>query len=1209
MSPKRKNDQLKVIQANLHRAGAAMDVLAWRFAKEEFHVALLQEPWANKGKIQGIPHSLGKLIFDKNSSRPRAAMLLSNKINFLNIPLFNRKDLVAVLVKLPTPGGFIEVIMASAYFPGEELDAPPIDVIELVEYSKNHNLPVILGCDANAHHLVWGSSDINKRGESLLEYLTTNNLDILNRGNAPTFENRIRQEVLDITIASPSLTHYCANWHVSKEASLSDHKHICFNMCTSLKVLENFRNPKRTNWNHYQELLKYEINSAEVPISSPDCIDLHANQLVNSITAAYEQSCPISQIKGKKQVPWWNEELSVKRKQTRKLFNRAKTFGNWEEYKASLTEYNNLLRKSKRESWRKLCEEIEDLPVASRLQKVLAKDTLANLGLLEKPDGSLTNNSSETLEVLLKTHFPGCTFINDSEVSGVEERMQRPSPLSRKLANKIFTPERIKWAISTFKPFKSAGVDRIFPALLQQGLEILMPNMLRIFKASFIWGYIPKIWREAKVVFIPKAGNRPIEKPKSYRPISLTSFFIKTMEKLVDHHIRTGHNKVRLNPKQHAYQKRKSTESALHDLVRSVEKAIDYKEIALCAFLDIEGAFDNTPHEAILEAARKKGIEPETTKWIYAMLKSRTTTAKLGDSTITAQTHRGCPQGGVLSPFLWSVVVDELLQKQTEHGIEVIGYADDLVIIIRGKFDNVISERIQFALNMTLNWCKSKNLSINPNKTVIIPFTNRRILNITSPEMNGITIPCSKEVKYLGITLDSKLNWNNHIESTHAKAIKALWACKSMFGRKWGLHPRMIYWCYRTIILPTITYGSTIWWTKTLQNKTQVMLQKIQRLACLGITGGMKTCPTASMEMILNLPPLHLQIKKEAMRGIIRIQKEKQYSSGDFRGHTSLLRYPEIEAITSMISDVMPTMYNFETPFEVVIGERKAWQPKLPEFEANSTVWYTDGSKTKEGTGAGVKGPNFSVSKPLGVEATIFQAELIAMDICIQENIRRAHRNTKIYILSDSQSVLKSLTSFKQESKLVWDCLQKLITLGKRNKVTLMWVPGHIGVEGNEEADRLANIGSATKLIGPEPFCGRPKEYSKLILRRTIEQEHKSYWNSLPRLRTSKKFIIPQKIKVDKLLNLSKKDIRTLTGLITGHGPVKYHLKKMRLAEDNICRLCLNETETTEHLLCSCEAAARKRLNHLGKANLTTDEVANMAPTDILRFFKSLKVT
>jgi retron-type reverse transcriptase len=131
-------------------------------------------------------------------------------------------------------------------------------------------------------------------------------------------------------------------------------------------------------------------------------------------------------------------------------------------------------------------------------------------------------------------------------------------------------------------------------------------------------------------------------------------------------------------PDQVRRQAGKSTVSALHHLVRKVENAIRHKEVALTAFIDLEGAFDNTGFESIRAAAERRRIEPETVEWIIAMLESRTVTAQLGQDQITIKTTRGCPQGGVLSPLLWSLVIDELLTELTEQGYEVIGFADDL---------------------------------------------------------------------------------------------------------------------------------------------------------------------------------------------------------------------------------------------------------------------------------------------------------------------------------------------------------------------------------------------------------------------------------------------------------------------------------------------------------------------------------------------------
>jgi hypothetical protein len=98
----------------------------------------------------------------------------------------------------------------------------------------------------------------------------------------------------------------------------------------------------------------------------------------------------------------------------------------------------------------------------------------------------------------------------------------------------------IRWALSTLKPFKSAGTDRIVSALLQQGAEHIVPHMCRTFRASMAYGFIPTAGRQVKVRFIPKPGKLDYTEAKAYQPMSLSLFLLITMEKLVDRHIRDG---------------------------------------------------------------------------------------------------------------------------------------------------------------------------------------------------------------------------------------------------------------------------------------------------------------------------------------------------------------------------------------------------------------------------------------------------------------------------------------------------------------------------------------------------------------------------------------------------------------------------------------------------------------------------------------------
>ena len=142
------------------------------------------------------------------------------------------------------------------------------------------------------------------------------------------------------------------------------------------------------------------------------------------------------------------------------------------------------------------------------------------------------------------------------------------------------------------------------------------------------------------------------------------------MEKLVDKHIREGPlNKRPLHNLQCAYQPGKSTETALHYVVARIEEALENKQICVGAFIDIEGAFDRTTFESIKKAATTHGIKPTICKWIECMLKGRIIQSGLLGDELWATTTRGCPQGGVLSPILWSLVVNSLITELNKgHG-------------------------------------------------------------------------------------------------------------------------------------------------------------------------------------------------------------------------------------------------------------------------------------------------------------------------------------------------------------------------------------------------------------------------------------------------------------------------------------------------------------------------------------------------------------
>ena len=212
-------------------------------------------------------------------------------------------------------------------------------------------------------------------------------------------------------------------------------------------------------------------------------------------------------------------------------------------------------------------------------------------------------------------------------------------------------------------------MDGVFPNLLQVGRDVVISYLVRIFCARLSTGYVPAIRRQVKVVFTPKPGRNSYSGPRDYRPITHTSFLPKTMGRLVDRNLRDeALANVPLHPNQHAYQAGKSVETALHQLVVWVEKALHQQETALGIFLDIEEAFKNICYDTMCDALVRHGSYYTIVRWIRATLEGCVAVATLNGFSMRLAKSRGYPQGGVLSPLLWCLVLDDLLAKPNGNG-------------------------------------------------------------------------------------------------------------------------------------------------------------------------------------------------------------------------------------------------------------------------------------------------------------------------------------------------------------------------------------------------------------------------------------------------------------------------------------------------------------------------------------------------------------
>jgi hypothetical protein len=170
------------------------------------------------------------------------------------------------------------------------------------------------------------------------------------------------------------------------------------------------------------------------------------------------------------------------------------------------------------------------------------------------------------------------------------------------------------------------------------------------------------------------------------------------------------------------------------------------------------------------------------------------------------------PQGGVLSPLLCNLVVNGHFAVMNDQGFITFGYADDIVIIVQDKFAHTVRELMQEALNVVDKWTEKEGLNISLHKTAIVPFTNGRKMEGLRPlTLHGKQLQILGEVKYLGVILDSKLNWNQHLQKTIRKVQTTFAAVRRTCGKKWGLRPSMVHWLCTRVIRPSIFHGALVW--------------------------------------------------------------------------------------------------------------------------------------------------------------------------------------------------------------------------------------------------------------------------------------------------------------------------------------------------------------------------------------------------------------
>ena len=503
-------------------------------------------------------------------------------------------------------------------------------------------------------------------------------------------------------------------------------------------------------------------------------------------------------------------------------------------------------------------------------------------------------------------------------------------------------------------------------------------------------------------------------------------------------------------------------------------------------------------------------------------------------------------------------------------------------------------------------------------------ITNQRNVQKGTIYLGNQPIEWVKSYKYLGVTIDDKLTWNQHIQNVSNKANMVMAQCRRMMGSNWGLRPYVCKYMYIGLVRPILTYAGLGWLKVTKQPSKLAKIRRVQRKALLSITNAMVSTPTASMEVIVDILPLDIFIEMTAVNSYLRLFRNNNWKPQPGEIVKKLAHSNIVNTITRNIEGIhMPIdklRYKqfLDSNFEIKILSREEIERagiKLKPTEQDKIHVFTDGSKDELSSGCAFiykgkheGGQNY---RNLGKYSTVFLTEITAIEDAANRLLEIGARDKIIEFYVDSQAAILSLNKYIVTSAAVESCKRKLNQLGLENQVTINWVKSHIGIMGNEVVDRLAKLGAGLIDEIDEPVIPVAAQVIKRKINVWAENKHKHRWKSKRKhilekfeYKETKVFLPEPTGKIwRQLRNLSRREARICTAIVTGHSLLQKHLYRMKKADFPDCEECMEwEEETSVHFLCECMAYCTIRFEIFGKQFLEPKDLKTMRLKQILRF-------
>ena len=1012
--------------------------------------------------------------------------------------------------------------VASIYLPPHDLFKDELEIV-----LDQLPTPFLLLGDFNGRNLLWGDTLSNRRGEALESIFLGREVAILNDDNPTHFHIQTgTHSNIDLSIVSANIE-LDFTWRVMEDLHGSDHYPILLEKVTGIPDCGVPRwQLDRADWKLFRSIAVLQGTVEEF-----QSVQEAANHLTSRIHLAAVNSIPKSTGQYRRPpVPWWSDECQSAIRARNAALRRLKRRPNDAtliRFKKARAKSRRVVKDAKIGCWRRCVSTINTstpLPwVWDKVRRIEGKAKSLPTPTL-KIDGNIIVNKRDVANALAKSMAEissGASYTARFTQVKADRERRPPSFQSRDSQqlqyNLPFSRRELESALQLCKK-TSPGSDDIPYEMISHLEERSLAFLLDLYNRIYREGTVPLTWKEAIIIPIPKPGKDPAM-VGNYRPISLTSCVCKLLEKMVNLRlIWFLETKNILSPYQFGFRKMRSTTDALVRLETAIHKCFEEKHHMLAVFFDLEKAYDTTWKHGILMKLHAIGLRGALPNFIRDFLKDRKFRVRVGSSLSDPEVQlEGVPQGSVISVTLFALAINDIVQVVPET-VKCSLYVDDIALYSSGASLKDVQIRMQDAINRVTQWAIYHGFKFSENKSVAMHF--RRRLKGTNPTLTLGMNPLRfvDEVKFLGLTLDPGLSWVPHIVQLKARTKKALGILRVLSHLSWGADRATLLRLYRALVRSKLDYGC-----EAYSSAKPAVLQKLDPVhneALRICTGAFRSSPVQSLYAESGEPPLDLHRQYMNLIYYTRIQRDPRSPAyGTVMDSRSERLDPELERqyyggrMRRLLVDLNlnlprilevgpPQAPPWTNPVQLdLVGIRKGGRSDLEiqsRFREHTSKYqdskaiYTDGSKSPDGVGFAAVSGRESEEGSLPPQSSIFTAELYAILAAVKMTRGMNHQAFVIY--SDSRSALQAIGGLNSPHPVVTEIRDWLVVLGSRIKITLCWVPAHVGISGNELADQRAKAAAGQPWEASFPL---PHTDMKPSIREVMRNKWRQQWRQL----------------------------------------------------------------------------------------------------------------